>query len=431
MAFNPINFLNAGIVNPTGISNFAQNLLSGYQAARAPVQMAQEEEARNLANQLSKANLEYMPQEQALNLQLLKARLADTGLQSEARRQELDRMKAFRSLLSGVGSSAPMQQNQMEEQQQTRVPYSQEQMQQAFQRQQQPSAQRASDSVSVLQEGNPSLYRIDEMYKQNPQFRGDFKKLGFTESTNIKSDPSTGQVFMERKLPSGRIELETLQIGRRPEDIARASAIAKSDVKQYEKANESISNLDTTQNNLDYMIKTLEEHPEAKNVIGPINNWLTRYIGTSEDQLLASGLQSISGNATLSSLAELKGASSDRDVSFIKSITPTPRDQYAEFIGKTKAMSLVNKYMTKRLDLISTYINEGYSAPQAMKKARSETNIDDIKPELESLAFGKQVAQKIKNNESIPMFSSRQEAINFLSNLPPEERANAKRIMGI
>lgn len=428
MAFNPINFLNAGIVNPSGISNFAQNLLSGYQAARAPVQMAQEEEARNLANQLSKANLEYLPQEQALNLQLLKARLADTSLQSQARKQELERMQAFRNLLSG--SQSPMQQtNNFEETQQTRVPFSQEQMQQAFQRQR-PQMQQ-EESVAVIQEGNPNLYRIDEMYRQNPQFRGDFKKLGFTESTNIKSDPTTGQVFMEKKLPSGRIELQTLQVGRRPEDIARASAIAKSDVKQYEKANESISNLDATQNNLDYMIKTLEEHPEAKNVIGPINNWLTTYIGSSEDQLLASGLQSISGNATLSSLSELKGASSDRDLSFIKSITPTPKDQYAEFIGKTKAMSLVNKYMTKRLDLISNYINEGYSAPQAMKKARSETNLEDIRPELESLAFGKQVAQKIKDNGSIPMFSTRQEAINFLSNLPPEERENAKRIMGI
>lgn len=422
MAFNPINFLNVPIVNPSGIQNFAQNLLSGYQAARAPVQMAQEEEARQLANQLSKANLQYLPQEQALNLQLLKAKLSDVGLQSDARRQELERMKAFRDLISG--QSQQMQPTSSYEEQ-TQSPFINREQRMV---QQQPSREQ---NVSVIQEGNPNLYNLDELYKQNPQFRSEFKRLGFTESTNVKSDPSSGQVFLERKLPSGRIELQAMQAGRKPEEIERAKAIAKADVKQYENANESISNLDSTQDNLDYLIKTLETNPNVKNVVGPINSVLTKYVGSSGDQLLASGLQAITGNATLASVNQLKGASSDKDISFIRSITATPKDQYAEFVGKTKALSMVNKLMTKRMHLISEYINEGYSSHEAMKRARRETNLEDIKPELESIAFGNQVANKIKDKSSIPVFSNQEEARQFLSNLSKEERTRMMQIMGI
>lgn len=98
MAFNPINFLQAPINQNTSMSNFVQNLLGGYKAAREPTRIAQEEERNRMANEMADINLQYLPEEKKLQLafQQMKNQFLPQQAQADLALTNAQREKALR-----------------------------------------------------------------------------------------------------------------------------------------------------------------------------------------------------------------------------------------------------------------------------------------------------------------------------------------------
>ncbi len=63
----------------------------------------------------------------------------------------------------------------------------------------------------ILNEGNPSLYGIDEMYDKSPRYRKKLEALGYKKTQTTKYDSKTGAVNTITTLPSGKTEFSSTQ----------------------------------------------------------------------------------------------------------------------------------------------------------------------------------------------------------------------------
>jgi len=62
----------------------------------------------------------------------------------------------------------------------------------------------------VINEGNPSLYQLDEMYDKFPQYRKNLEQKGFKKTQVTKVDPRTGVSSTVITYPSGKVEVKTI-----------------------------------------------------------------------------------------------------------------------------------------------------------------------------------------------------------------------------
>lgn len=74
MAFQPVNFAAIAPQGNPALRNLVSSLVSGYQAARLPTQISQQEKARELANQFTELQVGYEPKRQQLEEALTRAR---------------------------------------------------------------------------------------------------------------------------------------------------------------------------------------------------------------------------------------------------------------------------------------------------------------------------------------------------------------------
>lgn len=75
MAFQFINYAGIPAQGNPALRNLAQSLMQGYQAARLPTQIGQEEKQRELANRLREMQVQYEPERQRLARQLTAAQI--------------------------------------------------------------------------------------------------------------------------------------------------------------------------------------------------------------------------------------------------------------------------------------------------------------------------------------------------------------------
>lgn len=275
---------------------------------------------------------------------------------------------------------------------------------------------------TIVDEGSPAMRGIDALYSQHPEFQDLFNKSGFKTSKNVKLDPGTGQVFMETSFPSGRKEVKATSAGRSPESIDFAKKLAEGDAKIYGNAVDQLSNLSNQADNLDYISDLLSRNPQAGGVVGPVNAWVTRIAGKPEDKALLGHLATTSGNIALDAAKSIKGAFTGRDQALINSIKPNIKDQYPEFVGKLKAMRLLNNLVTKRLSLISRYLRSGKSSPDAIALAKKETDLNKIRPQLDKLSEGGEAKSELVKSLQPPTFNTRDEFLDYYAKLSPEER---------
>ena len=190
---------------------------------------------------------------------------------------------------------------------------------------------------------HPGREILDRVWQNNPALQGKLRQLGVDLKRQIKQDPSSGQEYITTTYPSGKIETQAIQVGRSPESIARAKEFQKSDAKFYDKVVDESRALDDIGMDLDELINTFESNPDAKNVTGPINKYLATYFGSPEQQQLVGRIATPSGNITLNAAKSIRGAFTGRDQTLINAIKPNLSDPAQVFMGKLKAMKILNK----------------------------------------------------------------------------------------
>lgn len=236
-------------------NNIFQKVMQGYQMGRMPAQLRQEEQAKNLANQMSQLRLEQAPQEfgsmqqqrdlanQLASLKLQQApqefqtsqagaqlmnalrqsqlKYADPEAQARlgllASQQQsaaanaqrilaqLEQEKAFRDMFSqatGGGQAAGLAPGQQGISGEAQFPGAQ-----ASAAQQAAKAQAPSNAV-VASAGNPSMYNVDQLYDQNPLSRAFLEKQGFKKTQSIQRDPATGATNVITTFPSGKVTIQ-------------------------------------------------------------------------------------------------------------------------------------------------------------------------------------------------------------------------------
>jgi hypothetical protein len=397
-------------------------------------QLPQQAKERMLANQLREAQLAQMPEEQKARRELLGAQTR--GAEELARSRQIEqqknlldmkRMEEFRRMLQG-GGRAPMQQPGADVQKLSTLPLPLQvptQMAPAVDRQ---VAETTERQATVINPGNPNLYHMDELYMQRPDMRDQFNKNGLKMSQQVKQSPETGQVFREVTYPSGRTEIQAMDVGRSPEEIARAKEIGKSDIKVYERALESVDAAGGAMDNLDYIIDKINESPNFDQVLGPVTNWLATWTGSDEDKKLIGEVQSAVGNIVLDAAKSIKGSFTGRDMSLINSVKPGMKDFPQVFKGKLSAMRALAELVSQRNSKIASYIREGMSPDKAIKRAQKETDLGVIRKDVEMLINPDlekdrmfDIRLKMKDINTAEEFRS------YLQTLSPKERDYLRR----
>lgn len=357
--------------------------------------------ASEMARQQKLQELEKMKFQDAKRIH--DAQLEKYGLESQALRNEQERAQAFRNLLSG-GESAPqtVSNAQLPAQESQFLPMQGQGMpsaetmasqespvvsQDALTNANQPSIPpQAPKETTTLNEGNPSLYKIDDLYNRYPQYRDYFNKQGFKLSRQIKQSPETGQTFIETTYPSGKVVAEAVQVGKSPGQVQREKEFSKSDAKVYDRAQEAFQNVQGALDNLDYITELVQTSPNFKNVVGPVNSVLTNWAGSPEDRDLLGNINSAVGNIVLDAAKSIKGAFTGRDISLINSIKPNVNDRVDVFKGKLAAMKILSEAVAQRNQRIISLIREdGYSPDKAIAKARQDTDLKDIRKQIAPL----------------------------------------------
>lgn len=440
MAFQFINYAGIPAQGNPALRNLAQSLMQGYQAARLPTQIGQEEQGRALANQLKQLELQYKPQDIQTSLALRRAQMENAQTQAQANRMNLERMKKFQELIAAQTSGADSQDAIPESSTPTKVPYKlpEEGMQSALQDSNDiptgqygsplppPTAGEKQQRV-VVNQGNPQLHKLDELYMQHPEYRDQFEKLGFKLSRQIKQSPETGQVFSEITYPSGRVEVQSIDVGKSPMQVEREKSFGKTEGKIYDNALDAVQTAQGALDNLDYINDILKDNPAFKDVVGPVNNILAKWTGRPEDKELLGNLNTAVGNIVLDAAKSIKGAFTGRDLGLINSVKPNVNDFSDVFRGKLNAMRLLAETVSKRNRLIANYMRQGSDPENAIQRARKETNFDDIRKEIGELSNPTTKNQLLQNELKARSFNTRDEFLKFLSQLPSSQREALKR----
>lgn len=86
MAFETVNYAGIAPLGRPGIRDFVQNLAQGYQAARLPTQIAQQEKQRELANAMAQERLREAPE-------LFKSQLGSRALANALTRERINQLR--------------------------------------------------------------------------------------------------------------------------------------------------------------------------------------------------------------------------------------------------------------------------------------------------------------------------------------------------
>lgn len=259
---------------------------------------------------------------------------------------------------------------------------------------------------NVVRQAMPGMEQIDELYYGNPMAKKYLEGQGFKEKRSTHQSPETGQIFETIEYPSGKIEQKAYRVGDRPEDITKRKEEAKSTVKFRDELAATSTDVQSNLSNIDYAIDLLENNPEARNVIGPVNQHITRLFGNEADRQLLGQLSTTSGNIALDAAKSIKGAFTGRDLGLINSMKFNPGDTYGQFIGKLKAMKVLNERIAKKVELVDDLMDKGVSKIQAEKIAREQVPFDGVKDDVNRAMAGKVIAEKTINGKQYVQYAN-------------------------
>lgn len=257
---------------------------------------------------------------------------------------------------------------------------------------------------------------------------GDPNRIGMDRLAGMpgfpKIDTKVQDGMLIKSYPSGRVT--STPIGLQPGEKKRVETMGAIPAKSYEKATDTLANLDSIQSNLDHIVDVLQDSPNANNLIGPINQHLAKFFGNPTDQAAVGQIMSATGNIVLDAAKDIKGAFTGRDQTLINSMKPNAGDPYFVFLGKTKGMAELNRMTQNRLSKYADYLSEGMAPHKALSKAREETDFSNLAPKVSGFVKNAERREMIKSGKN-PTFESKEDAIQFLNGLPVQERIKLLR----
>jgi len=268
----------------------------------------------------------------------------------------------------------------------------------------------AQPNAKTIIAGDPNQYKLDAIYDANPMMHKYFKDFGLTKDVKVVTNPKTNETMIQTKYPSGKVTAEIVQVGKTPGEAKFEEETAKSRAKYLDEAAPVLSDLSSTQENLDSIASILNNKAESINAIGKMNKPFAELFGNQEQQDILGQLQFATGNILMEAAKNIKGAFTGRDMGFVNSMKPNVNEPYYVMVAKTGAMQAFNQMAYRRLELASQLVENGMSPRQAVIEAARRTPLEPIKKQYED-----QLKQaKLRTTNSI--------------NLSPEKRKYAESL---
>ncbi len=212
------------------------------------------------------------------------------------------------------------------------------------------------------------------------------------------------------------------------QEKARLSGLGGIEAKAYETAYNAGNSLDQQNTALDSLISTIQKNPEVRDVIGPVNQFTTKWAGSPEQQQLLGAIQTGSGDVMLGVAHDIKGAWSGKDQAMVNNIKANANDPYGVFLGKLKAHRALNELTKKRVDRIADLVYHGTPPHEAAKIAQNEISFEPIKRKIDSLTRVSEEYNTFRNHK-MPKFKDKNEVNVFKDHLTPREKEDFLRIV--
>lgn len=384
MVFDPRAFTEAASLQIQGDPRFraiSEGLRSGLEMAAIPRE-SQAQDLRNqiLGEQLKQAQaLTPMKTLEAQQAQMLFNRMKEAMQRGRApQAQQQGQQGLAQSLMQSYQSPNfdTSALNQTVGQQQA-LPSS-------FREQRQPY-EAGNPYTQVVRQAHPGMEFVDDLFYGDPLTRQFMEKQGYKEKLTTHQDPSSGQVFQSIEYPSGKIEQRVYKVGDRPEEIVKRKEKAKVGVQYGERLADAYDGLVDNKVNIENAIDMINKNPNARNAIGPWNSVVTKYFGNERDQDLLGQLATNSGDILLNVAKNLKGAWTGRDNAMVKEIKFNNNDPFNVYVGKLKAMAVLNQYSRDKTELLSKLIEDGNNRIDAQKEVAKRIKLEPVKKQIDEL----------------------------------------------
>lgn len=255
--------------------------------------------------------------------------------------------------------------------------------------------------------------------------------IGDESASQKRANDLTNKIAYEKQVQQDKLGLESQKQSNKKEfadytvkvakDKAMESGLGKIGAESYGDATKNIGILGDKQASLHRLTDVLESNPHPDQIIGPFNSWSSKYFGNPEDQKALGDIMSSSGNILMDAASGIKGAFTGRDMSFVNSMKPNANDPYFVFVGKLKAMGEATDLAKKRMEIYSENLFNKMPPHLAMQDAQKRTDFSKLNQHYSQaikVAEDRSALQKGK----MPNFSSKQEAMEFLSHLTQQEK---------
>lgn len=266
--------------------------------------------------------------------------------------------------------------------------------------------------VTVLSEGNPQMAQVDRM-----------ASVGLAPAPQTHYDDNGNLIT---RYPSGKVTLT--KVGKTAQEKEIAKGFGKVQAKAYEDAISDYQTFNDLNETLKRMQSTLENHPNPEEVLGPVNQWATKFFGNPEDQALFGQIASGTGDIMLGAARNIKGAFTGRDQSLINSIKLNPSDQYYLGMGKLQYMGEVADISKRRVEKYLENIQNGMAPHKALQYAQEETNLEPVTNRYKE-TFKIAKAKDDINHGKKPTFASKEEADSVLNRLNEKQKLKLYRMI--
>lgn len=408
--------------------NLMQQILGRNQLAQhgelANAQMAQQKAmsdarlAQQLREHLDQLSIQKQQQARLNELHPLHRRLLEAQMQKQL--ADAEKAKMWSQLLGGGnpnssmgGMQSPPELNQLSGQSNSAMGNTGTEQQLDNNHMQNLNQSSQIGKEQELNPGNPQRYGLDQV-----------AGLPGMPKVQIQMDKD-GNLY--KIFPSGKVT--KAQVGANAGELAESKEIGKYQGLTYGKAVDASQSLGEQQGNLERLVSNLENQPNASQIIGPMNKYMTQLFGNPEDKALLGDVMATTGNIVLDAAKNIKGAFTGRDQSLINSMKPNANDPYFVFLGKLKGMGELNQMAQHRADIYADLLHQGMAPHRALKMAQEQTKIEPVTDKYHALL--KNARQKSDLSEGkMPTFETKEEAQQFLRGLSPQEKIKLMQQVG-
>jgi hypothetical protein len=406
MPYQPTDFSRFQPIDP-GYGNLLQNALMGYKASQEPKNMAMEQQKAALANALMQNQMKYAPRMSELALQGAELGMPEKQYQAQ-QYQLLQRL---------MGGQQDIQNNQSIPGQSPEVGN----MVNTFKQMEQPS--QPSPNTVVTNPGQESLYQLDDVWKNNPGMQPLLGKRFPHAGVKQHFNDQTGELSTIKVFPSGRTEIETQQIGSRPEEQEFKKKLSGKDVDFLSEVNDQYSSSAENLQNL-HELKSLMDDPNIKNATGPLRARFVNLFGSEKAQETLGKFRSFSDQIVKSSMKSFGSRLTDRDLKYLQNMKPGENDSYGLLQGKIESQIRLNKLLSERAEMIDDLIRNRRMSPIQATKMADEKILPKFKENImpiKDLVLSKYTREDIEDSAKKRGYST-QRVIDDLVKFEEEKR---------